>query len=75
MKNLRNLGLFRDCPILRNCFVSGLGGFGRAELEAELGDMAKAQGLNDRPRRGVRAGISCISSMPMCRWDAKNRVQ
>ena len=55
--------------------MSGLGGFGRAELEAELGDMAKAQGLNDRPRRGVRAGISCISSMPMCRWDAKNRVQ
>jgi hypothetical protein len=50
---------------------SGLGGFGRAELEAELGDMAKAQGLNDRPRRGVRAGISYIASVPICGCDAK----
>lgn len=42
---------------MKCCVVAGLGGFGRAELEAELGDMTTAQGLNDRPRRGVRAGI------------------
>jgi hypothetical protein len=53
-------------PPMAKALTIGLGGFGRAELEAELGDMAAAQGLNDRPARGVRAGMNTFVQVSVC---------
>eukprot|EP01052_Picozoa_sp_SAG31_P015803 SAG31_NODE_1025_length_10289_cov_3.290677_11_plen_151_part_00 len=44
--------------LMVEALTMGLAGFGRAELAAELGDMAKAQGLNDRPKKAVAAGMT-----------------
>ena len=44
--------------LMVEALTMGLSGFGRAELATELGDMTKAQGLNDRPEKSVRAGMN-----------------